>query len=858
MKFDFNDLQKCLSNWPAFPVPRETAECSLLERIRQILFMSIKQSSPHMVDFQPLIRHLLLRESINSGQEKNLRVPANHDWPTVLEWNANGVAAMKVGADFLLLTARPWHPTWLGGGDEGVFADAFSDEIVRENGPCAADPFITNATGYEDYSSPGQREAIRAAFLIPPGTSLLINLPTGSGKSLVGQAPALVHRQDGNLTVFVVPTVALAIDQAIQMEKYFQRCAPHRHAWPLAWYGGLSTTDRSEIRRRILDGTQRILFTSPEALATSLLRSIFEVTRNGMLRYLVVDEAHLITQWGDEFRPAFQALAGVRNSLLSVSKKYNLEPFRTLLLSATFTPETIDTLANLFGPPERVQMVSAVHLRPEPQYFFSKASSSIEKQDYVLEALRHAPRPFILYVTTRKYARKWYKILKSEGHNRVELFDGGILDNKRKEIIDAWRTNKIDGVIATSAFGVGIDKGDVRTIIHATIPETLDRFYQEVGRGGRDGKHSISLMVYDDSDWALPGRMATPRIISDELGYARWLALFGTRQDSKGDLFRVNLDALRPETPGSKNLDSSSVENVNWNMRTLLLMSRAGFLELHVEPSSNPEIEIDDFLPSSPLAAMAVVRIKLLRHDHLLHETWEELVSVSRRGTLEAGKRNLHLMEGLLREGREVSETLASLYANNSQCWPVEVAKVCGGCPVDRFDKKRNKRYHIPIATPIQDLHPIDFSRWVSTFPHLDPRYVIVFYEMGTPHPIIIKFIKWLVSECGIQEISIDEFAELASTLEWKNLYKQALNGILIHRFNQQLDEEPYSPLARLTIFDNLVTSQEVNKTLLLQRPIHLVFYPSRTRDPDYPHRLLSDTAINSIHLDQLNAVINQ
>ena len=162
-------------------------------------------------------------------------------------------------------------------------------------------------------------------------------------------------------------------------------------------------------------------------------------------------------------------------------------------------------------------MISAVHLRPEPQYWFSHADSFTEKESKVLEALRYAPRPFILYVTKQQDCVKWEKILKSNGYERIARFDGKTSDTDRKHIIDAWIKNKLDGVLATSAFGVGIDKGDVRTVIHATIPETLDRFYQEVGRGGRDGKPSVSLVIYEDSDWDICRKMANPTLISNEL-----------------------------------------------------------------------------------------------------------------------------------------------------------------------------------------------------------------------------------------------------------------------------------------------------------------------------------------------------
>lgn len=855
MIFDFSKLQEVILQWPSLQVSELTTNDALMKRILQILKVFVNTEMLQKSDLQPLIRHILLRESSNSGCEKNLRVPADSVWPSESDWTSHGVSAMRVGyANSFLLSVALWNPTWLDGGNVGVFTDAFSNKTVREDGRCLADPFITDVTGYEYYSSPGQREAIRGAFLIPPGDTLIVNLPTGSGKSLVGQAPALVHHQDGHLTLFVVPTVALAIDQARQMEQYFLRSKQINQAWPLAWYGAMPESDRSEIRRRMLEGTQKILFTSPEALTTSLLRTVFEVAQNGMLRYVVIDEAHLITQWGDEFRPEFQVLAGLRNSLLRRLNEAKLSPFRTLLLSATFTPETIDTLANLFGPPERVQMVAAVHLRPEPQYWFYKAQSRTEKQERILEALRHAPRPFILYVTTREDATLWHQILKDAGLKRIQRFDGGTHDQERKRIIDGWISNKLDGIVATSAFGVGIDKADVRTIIHATIPETLDRFYQEVGRGGRDGMPSVSLLVYEDRDWALTENMANPRLISNELGMARWRALFESRKNytNHGELIRIDLTALR------QGMSSGFGENLKWNMRTLMLMARAGFLELDLEPNSMQSVENNTDSYTSAITDLAVMRIRLFRNDHCLESVWEDVISNSRQKTLNAGIRNLKLMQSLLNGEKEVSEILNDLYRNNSMSWPISVTQVCGGCPVDRFRDSRKDQYHVPIAVPIYNLSPLDLSNWQLTFPHLDPTFLAVFYEPGTPLSSFVSLVKWLVIECNVNELSVDRSSDLAKLADWRKLYRHARSGIVIHRELGQLDEEPYSPLARVTVFDERVTPQQINKLLFMQRPAHWVFYPSNTADPKYPHRLIADTATNSARLEQLLAVIKQ
>src|SRR5262249_48135165 len=144
-------------------------------------------------------------------------------------------------------------------------------------------------------------------------------------------------------------------------------------------------------------------------------------------KYLVVDEAHIIAQWGDSFRPAFQILAGIRRGLL---RRSGGQPFRTVLMSATFSPQTIATLDSLFGPHDTVQMVSAVHLRPEPRYWSCSVGIVEEKISRVIQLIRHAPRPFILYVTKRDDARTWFQRLKQEGLFRIECFHGETADTQ--------------------------------------------------------------------------------------------------------------------------------------------------------------------------------------------------------------------------------------------------------------------------------------------------------------------------------------------------------------------------------------------------------------------------------------------
>jgi ATP-dependent DNA helicase RecQ len=855
MSFDHKAIQETIHAWPDAPVPDATDSDSLNERIRQILHAAQRRLDlgPWKGDFIPLVRHLLLRESYAASRPINLLVPTIDGWPGSPEWVANGFSTLPGQSGFLLLSALPWNPTWLDPVEDGIFADAFRNHFVRPDGRVPADPFIADATGYSSYSCPGQREAVRGAFLMRQGETLIVNLPTGSGKSLVGQAPTLVHSQDGNLTLFVVPTVALAIDQARQMMEYFREGGRTKVTWPLAWHGSLSSEHRADVRRRLLDGTQRILFTSPEALTTSLLRTVFDVARAGMLRYLVIDEAHLVTQWGDDFRPAFQMLAGIRNGLLRQSAC----GFKTLLLSATFTSETVKTLSHLFGPPEKVQLVSAVHLRPEPQYWFHHAESVEEKQLRVLEALQHAPRPFILYVTTRKEAREWFNRLKnSSGLNRVALFDGGTADHDRERIIKDWVHNALDGVVATSAFGVGIDKADVRTIVHATIPETLDRFYQEVGRGGRDGKPSVSLLVYEDGDWALPQRLGTPAIISNELGINRWKALYASQTSERPDLIRINLDAV------PKHGRSGSEYNVDWNMRTLLLMLRAGMINIDMESNDEFFNDAETTSFSSPLAAMATVRISIINSGHLLDDVWEAAVGPTRLGTYEAGAKNLRLMRALLQGTTEVASTLAELYQISLPNWKVDVTRACGGCPADRSMPAALRSYHVPIGSPVHSVPEASFASWKAVFPWLEPSWVLIFYgEKVSPsaaNKAIIKFVGWLVRECGVREVAGERTSSLVNSRDWKLLYRKASDGVLVHRDLDQLDEEPYTPLSRVTILEGASAGRKLQQVMLLQRPFHVVLLPEDTPDPENELRLLSGVTTNSAKLDQILALLNQ
>lgn len=858
MKYGFTDLQALIGDWNGSTlIPERDFRDGIVERICQILRLARERQSMAALraDLAPLVRHCLLAESARSGHEQALRVPSRQGWPSNEEWEAHAVGVMPAGPNAFILTAQAWHPDWLGATDAGVFHDAFTGKQVRTPGSCPADPFVADATGFAAYSSAGQREAVRAVFLMKAGDTLLVNLPTGSGKSLVGQAPALVRKLAGALTIFVVPTVALALDQERAMGNFIRATDGVEKVWPLSWHGGLDEVKRAEIRTRLREGTQRILFTSPEALTTTLLGAVTEAARAGMLQYLVIDEAHLVTGWGDSFRPAFQLLAGLRHNLMQVSPR----GFRTVLLSATYTQETIDTLSTLFGPPEKVHMVSAVHLRPEPQYWLSHAPDRGEKQQRVLEALRHAPRPFILYVTTREEIRDWKAILTREaGLSRLACFDGGTRSGERASIIRDWVANKFDGIIATSAFGVGMDKGDVRTVIHATIPETLDRYYQEVGRGGRDGCPSVSLLVYEDADWGLPERLAMPAIITEELGLSRWKAMYQTRRDTGEDnLYTIDIEARREKLHGT------SEYNVDWNMRALILMARAGLISLEVGAPAQGASRDDSADEASSLhAALADIRVRIEDHGHLLPEVWEKRVAESRSATLKSASRNLSLMRGLLKEGREFGETLARLYQVDAGANYVPVTRVCGGCPQDRASAPAERTYRMPVPHTLRVTDPVSVATWRQRFPWLDPAFTYVFYDDERPvaeiRQAIVRFVGWLVAECGVREVSARDDGALWQMTEWRRLYRRAPEGVVVHRSLAELDLEPYTPIARVTVLEGESAGPMLDSLSLLERPVHIVLLPCNQPDPTNSSRRLAEVTQNVAYLQQLLQVITQ
>ena len=597
------------------------------------LLKSLQASSmAQPADIAALVRHVLRQEEERQGSRQWLRVPKGKAWPGPEEWRAHGIQYQEDEGSTYLVRAKKWTPDWLPYAEEHPPArKAFGREIKRSFAPVPGDPFLIK-TPFEgtSYRCEGQREAVRNALLAPPGSTFVVTLPTGAGKSLVAHIHALLRRS--GVTIVIVPTTALALDQ----ERALQDVVSH----PLAYYGGSDqeTRDRNaRIRERIRDGKQRIVFTSPEGLLGSLVSAIYAAAREGHLHTLVIDEAHIVDQWGDSFRASFQDVAGLRMDLLRAAK----EEFRTLLLTATLNETSLRTLHDFFGRPGPFGVLSAVQLRPEPSYWFAKCSE-MQQQQRVLEAVRHLPRPLILYTSRVQDAKDWFDKLCRAGYARISHMTGETNATARDEILRQWRQREIDIMVATSAFGLGVDQSDVRAVVHACVPESIDRYYQEVGRGGRDGRASVSMVLYTEEDVAKDAKNLSRRvIIGNEKGIQRWQRMHAGREHIDDERLRVPIDVGRTLDQGG------SDTNRAWNVRTLTLMHRAGLISLDGEPPPTLEDLPEDAEPEQILTQLQKYsgrRVVNIRHGgHLRPEVWEERVEPERRRIEEQTERGLEL-----------------------------------------------------------------------------------------------------------------------------------------------------------------------------------------------------------------------
>ncbi|WP_080745230.1 protein DpdF [Cupriavidus necator] len=664
-------LRECLAKWSSAPRLLEARGASpLLERLRQVLsgYAATQPPRSHLA-LVSLIRQWMLLQSRMGGGDW-LAIPTRPGWPDSKTWEGAGFRVAAFASHLDIQATKP-RLAWLGGQSD-LFDDAFDHIQALDQQSVPAEPFIADLLGSPSFKGAGQREAVRSLIHMPSDTTLIVALPTGNGKSLLAQLPPLLNGQ-GRLVLAIVPTVALAIDQGSRMAELISQLEPAWQAHALAFHGDLTSEERAEVFRRVHNGTQRLIFTSPEAATGSLRTLLEDCAKQGGLTHVVIDEAHLVATWGSGFRPAFQLLP----ALIARLRALTPHAIRVALASATITPHTLEVLQRQFGPAEKTTLISGVYLRPEPRYASHFCHTSAQKQQCVVDALKAAPRPFILYVTRPAEAEDWLRLLREEGFERIASFTGETPAHARKARLDQWKDNKLDGMIATSAFGLGVDKSDVRTIVHATLPESLDRFYQEVGRSGRDGVASASLLLYATEDIRQAMRMAGANYIGNVLGYERWTTMINqpiVQGAGSGEVW-IDLHSLRPQ------LRIRGKSNLLWNLRTLTLMASAGLIEVTALSATRPDAfgKIEGDLKESD-TAIAYAAVRIPNADHRVPSVFAAMMHEARAKARRASHQAFQLMMAIARNERSVDEALSTLYRLSlPNAWG-PVRAYCGGC----------------------------------------------------------------------------------------------------------------------------------------------------------------------------------
>lgn len=402
--------------------------------------------------------------------------------------------------------------------------------------------------GYSKFR-PLQEDIIRSVM---EGKDTLALMPTGGGKSITFQVPAMAN--DG-ICIVITPLIALMKDQVENLDK--------RDIKAIAIYSGMTKNEIDVALENCIYGNVKFLYISPERIATE----IFQMRVKHMnVNLIAIDEAHCISEWGYDFRPSYLKIADLRELVPDV-------PF--LALTATAIPKVVDDIQDKL----RFAKKNVFRKSFERKNIVYLVREVEDKLKYLVETINKVKGSGIIYVRNRKTTRETALFL-SKNNISADYYHAGLDHEKRNHKQNQWKVGKIRVMVATNAFGMGIDKSDVRFVIHLDLPDSIESYFQEAGRGGRDEKRAVAVLLYNNTDKV----KAEQRIVRNFPEIKEIKAVY----QALGNFFQVPYG-------GGKHMSydfiiSDFAKNYNFNIMSihssLKILQREGYLELTDELNS--------------------------------------------------------------------------------------------------------------------------------------------------------------------------------------------------------------------------------------------------------------------------------
>jgi len=321
---------------------------------------------------------------------------------------------------------------------------------------------------------PGQREVVDA---VAAGEDVMCVMPTGGGKSLCYQLPSLSKK---GTTIVVSPLIALMKDQVDGLKKLGIRASLINSS--------LSGAEQTEVLNEMASGNLNLVYVAPERLRNS---RFLDAISNVNINLLAIDEAHCVSEWGHDFRPDYSRLGRFR-------ERY-LKDVQTIALTATATPMVRDDISSILRL-KTPQVFVTGFARTNLRFSVTHAKSDREKDEELTRYISSQTGTGIIYAATRKRCEELAQWLPEKTRRPIGAYHAGLEPAQRQRVQDDFMSGKLSAIVATNAFGMGIDKSDIRFVVHYNIPGSLEAYYQEAGRAGRDGKNSECRLLFSYSD----------------------------------------------------------------------------------------------------------------------------------------------------------------------------------------------------------------------------------------------------------------------------------------------------------------------------------------------------------------------